>query len=77
MAISAYIFVECIPGKALEVSGKLRKVKGIKQCHAVTGPIDVIAFIEAEDINQLGKFLVEKIQSIGGVLRTSTNIVAE
>lgn len=77
MPISAYIFVECVPGKALEVSEKLRKVKGVRQCHAVTGPIDVIAFVEADDINQIGKFLVDKIQSIGGVLRTSTNIVAE
>ncbi|MBI4830691.1 MAG: Lrp/AsnC ligand binding domain-containing protein, partial [Candidatus Lindowbacteria bacterium] len=35
----------------------------------------VIAFIEAPDINELGKFVVEKIQSTPGVLRTSTNIV--
>jgi DNA-binding Lrp family transcriptional regulator len=42
----------------------------------VTGPVDVIAFIEASDINEMGKFIVEKIQSTDGVLRTSTNIVA-
>jgi DNA-binding Lrp family transcriptional regulator len=42
----------------------------------VTGPIDVIAFIEAGDITDVGKFVVDEIQATDGVLRTSTNIVA-
>ncbi|RJP65741.1 MAG: Lrp/AsnC family transcriptional regulator [Candidatus Abyssobacteria bacterium SURF_17] len=75
MAISAYVFVECTQGKAIDVSKKLTKLSGVKAAHAVTGPIDVIAFIEAADINDLGRFVVEKIQSTAGVLRTSTNIV--
>jgi len=77
MAVSAYVFVECTQGKALDVSKKLSAVSGIASCHAVTGPVDVIAFIEASDINEIGKFVVEKIQSTEGVLRTSTNIVAD
>ena len=77
MAVSAYVFVECTQGKALDVSKKLSAVDGITSCHAVTGPVDVIAFIEASDINEIGKFVVEKIQSTEGVLRTSTNIVAD
>ena len=76
MAVSAYVFVECTQGKALDVSKKLSGLDGVATCHAVTGPIDVIAFIEASDIDELGRFVVEKIQSTEGVLRTSTNIVA-
>ncbi len=75
MAISAYVFVECTQGKALNVTKKLSQLNGIKQCHAVTGPMDVIAFIEAPDINELGKFIVDKIQGTAGVIRTSTHIV--
>lgn len=77
MAVSAYVFVECTQGKALNVSKKLSAVDGVASCHAVTGPVDVIAFIEAPDISEIGKFVVEKIQSTDGVLRTSTNIVAD
>ena len=76
MAVSAYVFVECTQGRALDVSQKLSTLDGVASCHAVTGPVDVIAFIEASDINEMGKFIVEKIQSTDGVLRTSTNIVA-
>ena len=75
MAISAYVFVECTQGKPLDVSKKLSALDGVTSCHAVTGPIDVIAFIESPDINELGRFVVEKIQSTEGVVRTSTNIV--
>jgi DNA-binding Lrp family transcriptional regulator len=75
MAVSAYVFVECTQGKALDVAKKLSAVEGVESCHAVTGPVDVIAFIGAPDINKLGAFIVEKIQATPGVLRTSTNIV--
>jgi DNA-binding Lrp family transcriptional regulator len=75
MPISAYVFVECGQGKALDVTKKLSKISGVRQCHAVTGPMDAIAFIEAADINELGKFVVDKIQATSGVLRTSTHIV--
>ena len=76
MAVSAYVFVECTQGKALDVVQKLSALNGVSSCHAVTGPIDVIAFIEAIDLDELGKFIVEEIQATEGVLRTSTNIVA-
>jgi len=76
MTVSAYVFVECTQGKALNVAKKLSALDSVGACHAVTGPIDVIAFIEAADINDLGKFVVEKVQTTEGVLRTSTNIVA-
>ena len=77
MAVSAYVFVECTQGKSLDVSQKLSGVDGVTSSHAVTGPVDVIVFVETSDINDLGKFVVEKIQSVEGVLRTSTNIVAD
>ena len=77
MAVSAYVFVECTQGKALDVSQKLSGVDGVTSSHAVTGPVDVIVFVETPDINDLGKFVVERIQSVEGVLRTSTNIVAD
>ena len=76
MSVSAYVFVECTQGKALDVVQNLSALDAVSSCHAVTGPVDVIAFLEAIDLDQLGKFVVEKIQTVEGVLRTSTNIVA-
>jgi uncharacterized protein with GYD domain len=53
------------------------KISGVKISHAVTGAYDVVALIEAPDVNALGTAVVSKIQGVLGVLRTSTNVVVE
>jgi DNA-binding Lrp family transcriptional regulator len=77
MAVSAYIFVETTTGKAREVSARVSDIRGVIRCNTITGPYDVIALVEAEDISQLGEFVVSQIQATPGVLRTMTNIVAD
>ena len=77
MSVSAYIFVETTTGKAREVSAAVAHIPGVIRCNTITGPYDVIALVEAENISQLGDFVVSKIQAIPGVLRTMTNIVAD
>ncbi len=77
MAISAYIFIETIQGKAKAVTREISQIAGVKTAHAVTGPYDVITFVEADSISILGDFIVSKIQSTSGVLRTLTNVVID
>lgn len=77
MSISAYVFIETTQAKAKEVNRAVRKINGVKSSNAVTGPYDVIAFVEAPDISVLGEFVVAQIQNIQGVIRTLTNVVAE
>jgi DNA-binding Lrp family transcriptional regulator len=38
----------------------------------VTGPYDVIARAEAESMDELGRMIVSRIQSVKGVTRTLT-----
>jgi len=45
--------------------------------HAVTGPHDIIAIAEAPDVTALGELVVQKIQSVSGVNRSLTSIVAD
>lgn len=77
MAVSAYIFVETTTGKAREVSAAVSCIPGVIRCNTITGPYDVIVLVEADDISQLGDFVVSQIQATPGVLRTMTNIVAD
>jgi DNA-binding Lrp family transcriptional regulator len=49
----------------------------VKTAHTVTGPYDVITYVEAESIRVLGDFIVSKIQATAGVLRTLTNVVID
>ena len=77
MAISAYVFIECTAGAAREVAQEICKIKGVVRSNATTGPYDVIALVEAPDINILGDFIVTRIQGLSGVLRTQTNVVVD
>ncbi len=77
MPVKAFILIDTSPGKAREVAGKLRQVSGVSVAHAVTGPHDIIAVAEAPDVTSLGELVVQRIQSITGVNRSLTSIVAD
>ena len=77
MAITAYIFIETTQGKARTIAREIGQIPGIKTAHTVTGPYDVITFVEADSIRILGDFIVTKIQATPGVLRTLTNVVID
>jgi DNA-binding Lrp family transcriptional regulator len=77
MAVKAFILIDTSPGKARDVASKLRQVQGISMAHAVTGPHDIIAIAEASDVTSLGALVVQKIQSVAGVNRSLTSIVAD
>ena len=77
MSISAYIFIECTAGAARQVAKEVSKLEGVVRSNATTGPYDVIALVESDNIQILGDVIVTKIQSLPGVLRTQTNVVVD
>jgi DNA-binding Lrp family transcriptional regulator len=77
MALAAYVFIECTAGAARDVAKEISKIKGVVRANATTGPYDVIALVEAPDVNVLGDFIVSKIQGLSGVLRTQTNVIVD
>ncbi len=77
MPISAYVFIECTAGAAKEVAREISKIHGVKKSNSTTGPYDVIALVEAPDINILGDYIITRIQGLPGVLRTQTNVIVD
>lgn len=77
MSVSAYIFVETTTGQSRSVSAAMARIPGIVRCNRITGPYDVIALVEVDDLRQLSESVVTQIQETPGVLRTMTNIVAD
>ena len=74
---NAYILIEALPGKAIELTNIIKGIQGVKTVHLVTGPYDVITFVEASDLKSLGEMIVKKIQATGSVARTLTCITVE
>jgi uncharacterized protein with GYD domain len=56
--IHAYVLIEAEPNRVQDLIKELpnMELEGsvIKQCHAVTGRYDLIAFVESPDLQSLG-----------------------
>lgn len=72
MAAKAFVLIETAVGKTKEVVAKISELEGIKSVDPVTGPYDVIAIIEAENLNSIGDLVTSKIHPIAGISRTVT-----
>jgi DNA-binding Lrp family transcriptional regulator len=70
--VNAYILIQTEVGKAAAVAGEVRAVTGVTEAEDVTGPYDVIVRAEAETVDDLGKLVVARIQSVEGITRTLT-----
>ena len=70
--VQAYILIQTDVGKAAEVAAAIAQVKGVTLAEDVTGPYDVIARVEADSVDDLGKLVIAKIQDVEGITRTLT-----
>jgi DNA-binding Lrp family transcriptional regulator len=79
MPIRAYLLIRTDPGKAKDVADQVSNVSGsprVKKSCAVMGRFDVIAEVEADDLNSLTSIVLSKIATIPHVRNTETAVVA-
>jgi len=70
--VNAYILIQTEVGKAAQVAKEVAEIQGVTAAEDVTGPYDVIVRAEAKNVDDLGKLVVAKIQSVDGITRTLT-----
>jgi DNA-binding Lrp family transcriptional regulator len=69
--VEAFLLIQCDMGTGATVTEGVRKVPGVVLVHYVTGPYDLVARVEAEDLGMLSK-LVDEVQTVPGITRTMT-----
>ncbi len=72
MATKAYLLIETAVGKTREVATTLTGLPGIAMVDVVTGPYDIIAMINGDDISVVGDLVTGRIHTVPGVVRTVT-----
>ncbi len=81
MPVRAYILIECAVGTARRVHIGLQRLAvadaRILSADTATGPFDVIALVESEDLDRLGRAVTEGIQRLQGVERTNTCLIID
>ena len=70
--VEAFVLIQAEVGMASRVGQAVGAIRGVRAANVVTGPYDVIARVEAANIDALGKLVVSKIQAIEGISRTLT-----
>jgi len=66
------VLIQTEVGKAAGVARQIREISGVVLAEDVTGPYDVIARVEADSIDELGRLVVSHVQLIEGITRTLT-----
>jgi DNA-binding Lrp family transcriptional regulator len=76
MAVEGLILVRAQSGEAYQVAQALRDKKSpvVKKVFVVAGPYDLAIFFRSSDVSEIGKFAVETLQTMDGVIQTLTMI---
>ncbi len=72
---SAYILINVETGSEVEVLESLRKIENVREAHGVYGVYDVIARVEAENMERLKEIITWKIRRLDKVRSTLTMMV--
>ncbi len=75
--MKAYVLVHVRTGSVSEVLRNLKRLDNVKEANMTFGPYDIVALINAEDVNNLGKLIASEIQPIPGILDTLTCLIVD
>lgn len=70
--ITGFVLISTAARVEHEVYAELLKVKSIKELNPLFGEFDMIAKVEVEDLDTLGKVVTEQICTVKGVIDTRT-----
>jgi len=72
MPTRAFVLIETSVGRAKEVLASLQGAGDVASVDAVTGPYDLIAIVEAADLNSVGDVVTSRVHTVPGIVRTVT-----
>ncbi|MEW6085447.1 MAG: Lrp/AsnC ligand binding domain-containing protein [Chloroflexota bacterium] len=75
--MKAYVLIKVRAGEVKDVVRQLRKTDKVGEANMTFGPYDVVAVIEAPDVNKIGSMIATVIQPIPGVEQTLTCLAVE
>ena len=74
---TAYILLNTEIGAEKEVLKALKKVEGVEEVHNLWGVYDLIANVQAENMEELKYIITQQIEKIGKINSKLTMIIAE
>jgi DNA-binding Lrp family transcriptional regulator len=75
--MKAYILIKVRVGEIREVVKSLRRIDSVIEANMTFGPYDIVAILNADNVNDIGHLIASNIQPIPGVLETLTCLAVE
>jgi DNA-binding Lrp family transcriptional regulator len=72
-----YMLANIMAGKERFIRDTLRGTKGVVNADIITGAYDLVAVLEAKDINDIFNKILKEIRKIKGLTRTETFVAVE
>ena len=70
--VTGLVLIRLSSGREKLTMAKLKEIKGVSHLSAVFGRWDLVADIEAQDLNMMTNVVVGKIRAVPGVASTET-----
>lgn len=75
--MKAYILINVRTGYVVEVLSHLKRIEGVLEANMTFGPYDVVAIVQANDLQGLGQMLAHSVQPIPGIEETLTCLAVD
>ena len=75
--VSAYIMLKMQVGMDDQVISEIKKLEQVQEADATYGSYDLVIKVKFKTIEDLDRFIFEKIRRVKGVTETSSMIVAK
>ncbi|MEM2137287.1 MAG: Lrp/AsnC family transcriptional regulator [Candidatus Methanomethylicia archaeon] len=60
-----------------EVAREIAKIPEVQEVHIITGDWDMILKVKVRDVDELGRFIIDKLRKVEGVEKTLTSVSLE
>ncbi len=74
---TAYVLLNTEIGAENQVLKSLKKIEGVEEAHHLWGVYDIIANVQAENLEELKYIITQRIETIGKIHSKLTMIVSE
>jgi DNA-binding Lrp family transcriptional regulator len=74
---SAYVLINTEIGSEEDVLSQLKQIPLVKEAHLVYGVYDIVALVEAPDLDKLKEAVTWKVRKLDKVRSTLTMIIVE
>ncbi len=70
----AGVLLKIDAARSKEILNEIKEIKEVKNAFLVFGRYDMVAMLEAENVEEMGRIVIEKIAKIPGIKSTETLI---